>query len=296
MPMAVKTDNMLHHQSEGYIMFAFYKLLFAGFLTVFSLTAAASAVCKIEKQAGFTGIYRGKDLITTSSATKNYVISSFQLNRKTYLESAGFSCYEKGVKEPCSEANTPAGKCTELRVDAREDKIIWKLKYRWRNLAVARTIEAGKFPGFKLTYDIEVTRDFQADRIYLSFRLPKENRYIRTGYLKNGVIQFRPLKKSEWFGIQRSKDFPYIFFSGDTVKEGVMIMAGDLTSWNRLPNTLLYSSTAKCYWTVEFMYRFGRILKKGARHSVSVYIIPIDADNPAADAEGNFRKLRNVIR
>lgn len=296
MPMAVKPDNTLYQQTERYIMPALYEFLFAGILTMFSLTTAASAVCKIDKQAGFTGISRGKDLITTSSATKNYVISSFQLNRKTYLDFAGFSCYEKGVKEPCSEANTPAGKCTELRSEARDGKIIWKLKYQWRNLAVVRTIEAGKFPGFKLTYDIEVTRDFQADRIYLSFRLPKENRYIRTGYLKNGVIQFRPVKKPEWFGIQRSKDFPYIFFSGDTVKEGVMIMAGDLTSWNRLPNTLLYSSTAKCYWTVEFMYRFGRILKKGARHSVSVYIIPIDADNPAADAEGNFRKLRNVIR
>ena len=126
--------------------------------------------------------------------------------------------------------------------------------------------------------------------------MPARNLYTRTGYMKGGVIQFRPVKKAEWFGILRSKNFPCISFSGDTVKEGVMIAAGDMASWNRLPAVLLYSTSETCYSTVEFVYQFGKELKKGEKHSVSAFIMPINADAAAADMQENFLKLKDRIK
>ena len=145
-----------------------HKFLFAGVFVAVSVTAAAADICKIVKWENTIGVLSGKDLLVTTSEKMNYSISSFQVDKKVYMYAAGFSCYEQGVKEPCRESNTPEGKCTELRADARDGKIFWQVKYQWRNMDVVRTIETGDFPGFKLTYDFEVTRDFQPRRIYLN--------------------------------------------------------------------------------------------------------------------------------
>lgn len=257
---------------------------------------AQGNIYKFEKKDNYTAVYSGYNLLITSSVKGNFNISSFQYKHKPYMYFAGLTVYEKGVKNFCNEKNTPAGKCTELLAEAKDGKTLWKVKYQWRNMDVVRTIETGDFSGFKLTYDIEITKNFHPDRVYLSFRLPQSNLYTRTGYFKNGVIQFRPVQKSEWFGILRSSDFPCISFSGDSVKEAVMIMAGDMKSWNMLPKTLLYSTTSKCYWTVEFMYRMGKELKKGEKYTLSVYIIPVKSDTVAADMQENFLKLKERIK
>ena len=261
-----------------------------------ALLFAQSDVFKFEKKSNYTAVYSGYNLLIAATAKGNYNISSLQYRHKPHMYFAGLSVYEKGVKKPCNESSTPAGKCTELLAEAKDGKTLWKVKYQWRNMDVIRTIETGDFPGFKLTYDIEVTKDFQPDRVYLSFRLPQNNLYTRAGYFKNGVIQFRPVQKSEWFGIQRSTEFPCISFSGDTVKEAVIIMAGDMKSWNMLPKTLLYATTAKCYWTVEFMYRLGKELKKGEKYTVSAYIIPAKSESIAADMQESFLKLKERLQ
>jgi hypothetical protein len=273
-----------------------FKKIIAGTAALLVFTASAQGICKIAKRDNHTAIYSGKDLVVATTAKGNYVISSIQVNHKPYMYFAGLICYETGVKTPCNEANTPAGKCTELKAVDKDGKIVWQVKYQWRNMDVIRTIETGDYPGFKLTYDVEVTRDFPLDRVYMSLRLPPNNLYNRTGYVKNGIIQFRPHRKAEWFGILRSKTFPYITFSGDTVKEGVMIAAGNMISWNQLPATLLYSSSDKCYGTVELVYQLGKEMKKGDKHSFSVYIMPVNADNVAGNAQANFLKIKDSIK
>ena len=273
------------------------KITLVFLLLAFAVSAtAAEKFCKIAKRAGHTAIYSGKDMIITATAKSNYIISSFQKDHKVHLYFAGLSCMEKGVKAICNEANTPAGKCTELRAEDKDGKIFWQVKYQWRNMDVIRTIESGDYPGFKLTYDVEVTRDFNLGRLCFSFRMPQNNLYTRTGYVKNGVIQFRPLKKAEWFAILRNPHFPYVTFSGDKVDEGVMIMAGDMKSWNLLPKTLLYASTAKCYWTVEWVYQLGTQLKKGDKYSFSAYIMPVKSASVAADAQNNFLLLKDRLK
>lgn len=257
---------------------------------------AQGNIYKIEKQGKYSAVYSGYNLMITATASGNYSISSFQYKHKPYMYFAGLTCYEKGVKAPCNELKTPAGKCTELRAESKDGKIFWQHKFQWRNMNVIRTIESGSYPGFKITYDVEVTRDFTLDRLYFSFRMPQNNGYIRTGYVKNGVIQFRPVKKSEWFGIQRNRDIPYITFSGDTVKEGVMIMAGDMKSWNMLPTTLLYATTSKCYWTTEFMYRLPKEQKKGNKFSLSAYVMMVNSENVAAEAQELYLQLKDQIK
>ena len=275
-------------------MFNFKKIFLAAFVP--AALFAQGNIYKFDKKDNYTAVYSGYDLLIAATAKGNYTISSFQYKHKPHLYFAGLSVYEKGVKKSCSESSTPAGKCTELLAEAKDGKTVWKVKYQWRNMDVVRTIETGDFPGFKLTYDIEVTKDFQPDRVYLSFRLPQNNLYTRTGYFKNGVIQFRPVNKSEWFGIRKSNEFPCISFSGDTVKEAVMIMAGDMKSWNMLPKNLLYATTSKCYWTVEFMYNLGKELKKGEKYTVSAYVIPAKSNSIAADMQENFLKLKERIK
>ena len=261
-----------------------------------ALLFAQGNIYKFEKKSNYSAVYSGYNMLIAATPKGNYSISSFQYKHKVHMYFAGLSVYEKGVKDPCNESKTPEGKCTELAAEANDGRILWKVKYQWRNMDVVRTIETGDFPGFKLTYDIEVTKDFQPDRVYLSFRLPQDNLYTRTGYFKNGVIQFRPVQKAEWFGIQRSKEFPCISFSGDTVNQAVIIMAGDMKSWNMLPKTLLYSTTKKCYWTVEFMYNLGKELKKGDKFTLSAYIIPSQSESVAADMQENFLKLKDRLQ
>ena len=276
-------------------MFKFQKIMFAGIAASIALSAVAG-VCSISKQTNHTGVYSGDDLLVTGAASGNYPICSFQLKNKIYLYALSFSCGEKDVKPHSTEANTPAGKCTELKAEAKDGKICWQIKYQWRNMDVIRTIETGNYPGFKVTYDFEVTNDFKVDRVCLSFSLPQSNLYTRSGYIKNGVFQFRPVRKAEWFAILRNPNFPYITFSGDKVNEGLMIAAGDMTSWNRLPTTLLYATNDKCYYTVQFMYQFGQELKKGEKHSVSVYVIPVSAQNTAADAAAAYLQIKDLIK
>lgn len=277
-------------------MFKFQKILSAGAAAAVTMTALASGVCKIDKRSGHTEVLSGKYRLVTSNAKGNFAVSAFSVDGKEYMYYAGLSIKEKGGKVTYNEANTPAGKCTELRADAQEGKIFWQHKYEWDFVNMIRTIETGDYPGFKLTCDIEVMRDFEFERVCMSLRLPYKNVYNRTGYIKNGIIQFRPHRKAEWFAILKNQNFPYITFSGDTVKEAVMIAAGNMASWNRLPTTLLYSTNDKCYWTAEFMYQFGKTLKKGEKHSFSVYIIPISSDNVAGEAQENFIKIKNFIK
>lgn len=274
-------------------MFKFQKFMLAGLATAVTLTAAAGSIAD---RGSHVALYNNNAMLVTTGAARNYAISSFQLNQKSFLFGLTFSCYEKGVKTPCTEAGTPAGKCTEVKAEVKDGKVCWQVKYQWRNMDVIRTIETGDYPGFKLTYDFEVTNDFEFDKIYLSFNLPQNNVYNRSGYIKNGVFQFRPVRKAEWFAILRNPYFPYITFSGDTVNEGLMIAAGDMTSWNRLPNTLLYATTDKCYYVVQFMYQFDKVLKKGEKHSVSVYVIPVSAQNTAADAAAAFLQIKDSIK
>ena len=276
-------------------MFESKKILTAA-AALMIFTASAQGICQITKRDTHTAVYSGKDLVVATTAKGNYVISSIQVNHKPYMYFAGLTCYEEGVKTPCNEANTPAGKCTELKAENKDGKIVWQIKYQWRNMDVIRTIETGDHPGFKLTYDVTVTKDFPLSRIYMSLRFPPNNLYNRTGYVKNGIIQFRPIRKAEWFGILRSKTFPYITFSGDTVKEGAMIAAGDMTSWNKLPATLLYSTSDKAYWTVELVYQLDKTMKKGDKHTFSVYIMPVSTGNVAGEAQANFLKIKDSIK
>lgn len=277
-------------------MSKFQKIMLAGLATAVSLTATAAGLCTIAKRDNHLALYNNDAMLVATAAAGNYAISSIQLKHKSFLYGLTFTCYEKGVKNPYTEARTPAGKCTELKAEAKDGKICWQVKYQWPCMDVTRTIETGDYPGFKLTYDFEVTRDFEFDKIYLSFNLPQSNVYNRSGYIKNGVFQFRPVRKAEWFGILRNRYFPYITFSGDTVNEGIMIAAGDMTSWNRLPGTLLYATTDKCYYVVQFMYQFDKVLKKGEKHSISVYVIPVSAQNTAADAAAAFLQIKDSIK
>ena len=277
-------------------MSKFQKFMLAGIATAVTLTATAAGLCTIAKRDNHIALYNNDAMLVATAAGGNYAISSIQLKHRSFLYGLTFTCYEKGVKDPCSEARTPAGKCTELKAEAKDGKICWQVKDQWRNMEVIRTIETGDYPGFKLTYDFEVTNDFEFDKIYLSFNLPQSNVYNRSGYIKNGVFQFRPVRKAEWFGILRNRYFPYITFSGDTVNEGIMIAAGDMTSWNRLPGTLLYATTDKCYYVVQFMYQFDKVLKKGEKHSISVYVIPVSAKNTAADAAAAFLQIKDSIK
>ena len=141
-------------------MFKFQKILFAGAAAAVTMTALASGVCKIDKRSGHTEVLSGKYRLVTSNAKGNFAVSAFSVDGKEYMYYTGLSIKEKGGKVTYNEANTPAGKCTELRADAQEGKIFWQHKYEWDFVNMIRTIETGDYPGFKLTCDIEVTHHY----------------------------------------------------------------------------------------------------------------------------------------
>ncbi len=234
------------------------------------------------------GLYFG------TSAANFGAVSSLQDKGRIFLMGVNFSCQDAAGKYE-SDSNTPAAKTKVLEKSFKAGYAVWKVQYDWEYITMTRTVEvANDLPGVKFTYDYEVRKDFKSKRLYASFRPPKHD-YNLTGYMKGSVMQFRPAVKDEWFGILRSRKFPFITFSGDG-KGGVMIAAANKASWDQLPGMLLYASNKKAYWTAEFMYQQNKELKKGEKGSYSFHIVPLNGKDTAADVAAIYETLKDTIK
>lgn len=224
----------------------------------------------------------------------NYIVSSLQMKQQIFLSKFSFLCQASDGKTE-DERSVPPENVKETIRQKEKGNLTWVLESRWNFLNLKRTVALGDFPGVKITYEFEVTKDFRSGRIYLRFYMPQE-KYRVTGYKKNSVTQFRKSVKSEWFGILRSPHFPYITFSGEEAEYGLMILAADVSSWERLPGMLLYSTVKDAYSSTEFMYYQNQEMKKGMKGSFSFYLIPVPGKTAATEADEIYAKLKNTIR
>ena len=59
--------------------------MLADIATAVTLSAAASGLCTIADRGNHVALYNNNAMLVTTGAARNYVISSFQLNQKSFL-------------------------------------------------------------------------------------------------------------------------------------------------------------------------------------------------------------------
>ena len=239
-------------------------------------------------------IERDGFVINFGGKSSNYIVCSLQMKQQVFLSKFSFVCQTSDGKTEEERSVSPENVKETIR---RKEKgnLTWVLESRWKFLNLRRTVALGDFPGARITYEFEVTEDFRSKRIYLDFYMP-QGKYMIAGYKKNSVTQFRKAVKSEWFGILRSPHFPYITFSGEEAEYGLMILAADVFSWERLPGMLLYSTVNDAYSSTAFMYYQNQDMKKGMKGSFSFYLIPVPGKTAATEADEIYTELKNTIR
>ena len=267
------------------------KSAFCVLLPAMAFTVFANGKTVFQEHPQYFSIRQGP--ITMIAGKTNCEVNSLQIKRQIFLSGISFIC-QRTDGQTETEKTIPAGKIRETVRSSQNEMFVWSVESEWKFLNLKRTVTLGNFPGFKFTYEFDITEDFTLKRLYLKFVMPKE-KYQYTGYLKKSVMQFRKAEKSEWFGILRNSFFPYITFFG---KEpyGVMILAADRDSWDQLPTTLLYNSGPDSYSSTEFIYFPKQPMKKGDRKKLSFYIIPVSGKSAAADAADIYAELKNNIR
>ncbi|OQA84722.1 MAG: hypothetical protein BWY31_02294 [Lentisphaerae bacterium ADurb.Bin242] len=277
-------------------MFFRKKFLYAvglGLFTAFNFLYARESIFLNETPQNLW-IERDGFAMNFGAKKSNYIVSSLQMKQQVFLSRFSFLCQTSDGKTE-DERSVPAENVKETVRHKEKGKLTWVLESKWKFLNLKRTVALGDFPGVKVTYEFEVTEDFRPRRLYLSFYMPQE-KYRVTGYKKNSVTQFRKAVKSEWFGILRSPHFPYITFSDKDVEYGLMILAADVSSWERLPGMLLYSTVKDAYSSTEFMYYQNQDMKKGMKGSFSFYLIPVPGKNAAVEADEIYARLKDTIR
>jgi hypothetical protein len=119
------------------------------------------------------------------------------------------------------------------------NKFVLKIKQTWPFFNAVKTIEIyGNEPYIHLRYDIEISKDFQAKKIFLKL-VSSEMTDVLCYPKESGIVFRKLLKKGKWFSFPKNNVKRWMAFYSEKKSAGFSIVGADTANWKEYRSRLL---------------------------------------------------------